>query len=117
MQEVADRLRDLFLLQARDDSMEPTIKPGDFLLCSQGIFVFSPERLPRHGLYVLAAQGKAEQDRARLLRRIEWRLDGKMTISCDNPNYGREVWALNEPGAPFVIGPVLWRGGPMGFRR
>jgi phage repressor protein C with HTH and peptisase S24 domain len=84
------------LIEVGEDSMEPTIAKGDLLLIDRS-FGVSPAARPQavaegRSAYdgVCAFQsgslngGASKQTGHLIIRRIQYRLDGKMVISCDN---------------------------------
>jgi hypothetical protein len=46
-----------------------------------------------------------------VVRRIQYRLDGKMAVRCDNSKYPEEVYVLESQDLPVPVGLVVWRGG------
>ena len=111
------------LMEIREDSMEPTIAKGDLLLIDRA-FGVRPARLeqtqeePRSahdGIYAFRAQSLSDGAKPStgllVVRRIQYRLDGKMAIRCDNPKYPDEIYTLEARNRPAPIGRVVWRGG------
>jgi transcriptional regulator with XRE-family HTH domain len=111
------------LMEVREDSMEPTIAKGDLLLIDRA-FGVRPATLERaqegprsahDGIYAFQAQllsdGAKPSSGLLVVRRIQYRLDGKMAVRCDNPKYPEEVYALESRHLPVPFGRVVWRGG------
>jgi phage repressor protein C with HTH and peptisase S24 domain len=84
------------LIEARRDSMAPTINDGDLLLVE-----VSGDPFALDGIYVIIRpDGLAAK---RLVKRI----DGTFEIRSDNPLYGCEV---ARPEALKILGRVIWHG-------
>jgi phage repressor protein C with HTH and peptisase S24 domain len=110
-------------MEVREDSMEPTIAKGDLLLIDRA-FGVRPARLERaqeeqrsahDGIYAFRAQSLSDGAKPStgllVVRRIQYRLDGKLAVRCDNPKYPEEVYALESRDQPVPVGRVVWRGG------
>lgn len=108
------------LMEVREDSMEPTIAKGDLLLIDRA-FGVRPAGLERtqeesrsahDGIYAFRARDGVKPSTGLLVvRRIQYRLDGKMAIRCDNPKYPDEIYTLEARDCPAPIGRIVWRGG------
>jgi transcriptional regulator with XRE-family HTH domain len=107
---------ELSLMAVADDSMEPALKRGDLLLVRRSTPPYG-ERNPLSGdsgLYALAVVAR-EGDRKLaplvrfVVRRLQWGLDGLITISCDNPAYKSETRKWKPKEAPLIMGQVIWR--------
>jgi phage repressor protein C with HTH and peptisase S24 domain len=110
------------LTEVSDDSMEPTINKGDLLLIDRS-FGITPraqrrgadgERSVHDGIYAfrsgsLRADGNNPAGHL-IIRRLQYRLDETMVVTCDNPRYPEEVYPLRAQKRPAPIGRVLWRG-------
>lgn len=86
----------LFTLPTVGDSMEPFIKPGDFILCS---------RAENHvklgdGIYVIRYDDNV------LVKRLQC-MPGKVKISSDNPSYQSYEIVLNEATDFRILGKVM----------
>lgn len=86
----------LVLIEARDDSMRPTIRRGDLLLVDRG-----PEKIGEEGIYAL------EIDNIIQIRRIQMMLDGLLCVKCDNPIY-EDQRLEKEAAEERLFGKVLW---------
>ena len=95
----ADEIRlEPLLVRADDDAMAPTIRRGDLVLVNWVGVVVSFSGTATDGIYYLGN---------RQMRRLEWTRDA-VAISADSrPSAVRRV---DWKDAPFIIGPVLWRG-------
>jgi transcriptional regulator with XRE-family HTH domain len=111
------------LMEVREDSMEPTIAKGDLLLIDRA-FGVRPANLeltqeePRSahdGIYAFRAQSLSDGANSStgllVVRRIQYRLDGKMAVRCDNPKYPEEIYTPEARNRPAPIGRIVWRGG------
>ena len=93
--------KNLALLTASGDSMDPTIRDGDLLLVDT-----SARRIETSRIYVLAIGGGL------LVKRMDLRRDGSVVIKSDNPIYDAEVVPAGETGTLTVLGQVIWQAGP-----
>lgn len=92
----------LILVEARGDSMEPTIHDRDLLL------VDTAENQVRHNaIYVLSIDGDL------LVKRIQRRLTGGPLAISDNPRYPAEELTVPDDDRVRVVGEVVWRAGPL----
>jgi phage repressor protein C with HTH and peptisase S24 domain len=111
------------LMEVREDSMEPTIMKGDLLLIDRAFGVRpatlkgaqEEQRTAHDGIYAFRAQSLSDGAKPSpgllVVRRIQYRLDGKMAVRCDNSKYPEEVYALESRDQPVPVGRVVWRGG------
>jgi len=87
------------LVRADDDAMAPSVKRGDWVLINQvGTMVSARSPAPTDGIYYLGT---------RQLRRLEWARGG-VTVKADNKPSSNQHFEWKK--APFIIGPMLWRG-------
>ncbi len=94
--------QNLALLTASGDSMDPTIRDGDFLLVDT-----SARRIEGSRIYVLAIDG------ALVVKRIQPRLDGSLVVMSDNALYDSEVVPADQVATLIVLGKVIWLAGPV----
>lgn len=89
----------LALIDARGDSMSPTINSGDLLLLDtrQG-------QVKSEGVYVINLNG------ALLVKRIRIKLSGIVDVVSDNPQYGCESVSGEELDRLLFVGRVVWHG-------
>lgn len=92
---------DLVAIEAPDDAMLPAIARGDILLADT-----SEPRLRGSGVYIFASGG------ALMVRRLQVRIDGGVTVSSDNAaRYPAEEIEREALGRVKIVGRVIWRGG------
>ena len=90
------------MIEARGDSMEPTIRGGDLLVVD-----ISPQQRVEHSrLYVLLVGENL------LVKRIQQQLDGSLLVVSDNSRYAPERVAPKELEALRILGQVIWVAGP-----
>lgn len=94
--------KNLALLEATGDSMDPTIRDGDVLLVDTSVRDIQSSRI-----YVLQVNG------ALLVKRIQVRLDGSLVVKSDNPVYEPEVIRPDERSPLRILGQVVWQAGPV----
>lgn len=90
----------LALEVASGDSMHPTIADGDLLMID-----LADCRLREFGVYLLRYED------ARLIKRVQRRLDRSLLLISDNPIYEPERIPSDDARHVEVIGRVIWRGG------
>lgn len=92
----------LTLIEARGNSMAPTIHDGDLLI------VDTAERAIANGaVHVLQLADQL------LVKRLERRLDGTVVVHSDNPRYAPETLPGATADALTIVGHVVWQGGPV----
>jgi phage repressor protein C with HTH and peptisase S24 domain len=82
------------------DSMEPHIHDGDILLVNT-----TDQTFRNHGIYVIVVRNE------RLVKRVQRRFDGSLTLISDNQKYQAEHIPSNLAEEITVVGQVIWRGG------
>lgn len=87
------------VLTAVGDSMEPTIRNGDFLLVDRSV-----DRVLDNGIYVVVLAGLV------LVKRVQVRVNGSLVLKSENPVYGEEVVPPDEVGDVVIEGRVRWFG-------
>ena len=92
--------KQVLLISAAGDSMEPGIRDGDLLLVDTRQAAFS-----EFGIYVFEARGE------RLVKRVQRKFDGTLYVISDNTVYQPEVISSELATEIRVIGKVVWRGG------
>jgi phage repressor protein C with HTH and peptisase S24 domain len=90
----------LVMETAIGESMTPNIQDGDLLLVDA-----AENRVRSFGVYVVEVAGE------RLVKRIQPKLDGSLTLISDNAAYEPEHVAPAQAGAVQVVGRVLWTCG------
>lgn len=83
------------------ESMQPSIRNGDMLLIDS-----TDSQFHSFGVYVLEVAGE------RLVKRVQRKLDGSLTLISDNAAYESEHIAPERSGDVRVVGRVLWTCGP-----
>lgn len=91
----------LVMETAIGESMTPTIQDGDLLLVDT-----TENRVRSFGVYVVEIAGE------RLVKRVQPKLDGSLTLISDNTAYEPEHVTPAQVGAIQVVGRVLWTCGP-----
>ncbi len=92
--------RHLLLIEAVGDSMMPRIADGDLLLIDTSL-----SSVQQNAIYVIRL------DNDLVVKRIQRKLDGSLTVMSDNPAYSPELVPANEATSLSVIGRVVWVGG------
>ncbi|MEJ0020933.1 MAG: S24 family peptidase [Acetobacteraceae bacterium] len=91
----------LLVETAVGESMQPSIQDGDLLLIDS-----TEKRIRSFGVYVLEIAGE------RLVKRVQPKLDGSLTLISDNTAYEAEHIPPAQAGEISVVGRVLWTCGP-----
>lgn len=89
----------LALIDARGDSMSPTIESGDLLLLDTRRGSARSE-----GIYVINLAGSL------LVKRLRIKLTGSIDVMSDNPRYVSETISGAELDRLVVVGRVVWHG-------
>lgn len=84
---------DLYAMPTVGESMEPTIKAGEFLLCSRSEHHIKPA----DGIYVIRLDGNI------LVKRLQLLPGGKIHVSSDNQAYKSFELKIGDAGTDFVI--------------
>ncbi|HEY0664447.1 MAG TPA: LexA family transcriptional regulator [Gallionella sp.] len=90
---------DLCLVPVDDDSMTPTLRPGDTILLDR-----RAARPDREGIYII------RMNEVSLIKRLQIMPDGLIKISGDNPAYATFTVNLGEihNGSISILGRVVW---------
>lgn len=86
---------------AEGDSMEPTIKTGDFLLVDHS------KNVPNDGIYVIRLENSL------IVKRIQCLPEGKIKAISDNKVYDPFIIDLKNQTESAIIGKVVWFGRDM----
>jgi phage repressor protein C with HTH and peptisase S24 domain/plasmid maintenance system antidote protein VapI len=89
----------LALIDARGDSMSPTIENGDLLLLDT-----RNGQSRSDGIYVINLAG------ALLVKRLRIKLSGTVEVMSDNPKYSSEAVSGSELDRLVLVGRVVWHG-------
>jgi hypothetical protein len=93
------------IIEARGDSMEPTIADGDILLID---FSVTPSMVNDGGVFVISVDG------ALLVKRLQVTVDGHVLIRSDNPLYEQERVTREFADEHMTVhAKVVWAGGPV----
>lgn len=91
----------LFAIQAKGDSMEPTIRDGSLLVSERP----SHPQATREGIHVLSRNDLL------FVKRVQPREPGVIRLRSDNPNYEPEDIRIDDPQQDIrIIGRVIWIG-------
>jgi len=89
--------KNLAVMSAYGDSMQPTFTDGDLLLVDRGVCDIKLD-----AVYVLAFNEEL------FIKRIQRRMDGSVVIKSDNPLYDPHVVENGERESLSVLGRVVW---------
>ena len=89
--------RNLVLIEARGDSMDPTIRDGDILT----VDVTPDQPLQSSTLYVIRVED------ALLVKRLDRRIDGAIAVHSDNARYPPETVLRGQRDDLHIIGQVI----------
>ena len=78
-------------IQVDGDSMEPTLRDGDYVLIDENI------NFGTNGIYAIQYGGQI------LIKRLQFKMDGTILIISDNDKYDKEVFNPNENQLPFEV--------------
>jgi len=96
--------KDLYVVEAQGDSMEPTIVDGDVIMMDAG-----STRVIDGSIYVLRYADELK------VKRLYQRYDGSLIIRSDNANkYPEETVPPSTGNQVDVLGRVVWRAGGIG---
>ena len=78
-------------IQVDGDSMEPTLKNGDFVLIDESA------KNGVNGIYAVQYAGQI------LIKRLQFKMDGTIVIISDNTKYEKEIYNPNENQLSFQV--------------
>lgn len=78
-------------IQVDGDSMEPTLRDGDYVLIDENI------NFGINGIYAIQYGGQI------LIKRLQFKMDGTILIISDNDKYDKEVFNPKENQLPFQV--------------
>ncbi len=97
------------VIEARGDSMEPTVRHGDLLLVEMSV---DNDTVAAGGVFILSVAGMI------MIKRLQIMLNSDLRILSDNTAYEAETVPAEERDDKVIIhGRVVWSGGPMSGRR
>jgi len=91
--------KNLVLISAIGDSMEPTLRAGDLLLIDR-----SDAGVKQDAIYAFATNGELR------VKRMQLKIDGKVVVKSDNPQYEAETLTAEQAASLRVVGRVVWSG-------
>lgn len=97
--ELSANPKNLVLISAIGDSMEPTLRAGDLLLIDR-----SSEGVTQDAIYAFATNGELR------VKRMQLKIDGSVVIKSDNLQYEAETLLVDQVGLLRIIGRVVWSG-------
>ena len=78
-------------IQVDGDSMEPTLRDGDYVLIDENI------NFGTNGIYAIQYGGQI------LIKRLQFKMDGTILIISDNDKYDKEEFNPKENQLPFQV--------------
>ena len=78
-------------IQVDGDSMEPTLRDGDYVLIDENI------NFGTNGIYAIQLGGQI------LIKRLQFKMDGTILIISDNDKYDKELFNPKENQLPFQV--------------
>ncbi|RXJ79816.1 hypothetical protein CRU86_02255 [Aliarcobacter skirrowii] len=78
-------------IQVDGDSMEPTLRDGDYVLIDENI------NFGTNGIYAIQYGGQI------LIKRLQFKMDGTILIISDNDKYDKEIFNPKENQLPFQV--------------
>jgi len=91
--------KNLVLISAIGDSMEPTLRAGDLLLIDR-----STAGVKQDAIYAFATNNELR------VKRMQLRMDGSVVVKSDNPQYDPETLSADIASALHIVGRVVWSG-------
>lgn len=93
--------RNLAVIEAYGDSMEPILQSGDLLLVDTGIHDAKID-----GIYILLRNHTNEPEL--MVKRLQRKFDGSLIIKSENRSYEPEVVSAANVGEVQILGKVVW---------
>ncbi len=93
------KIKDLAIITAKGDSMEPTISDGDIMLVDTSI-----DKIIDDTIYIV------QTDHHLIVKRIQQALDGSLIIISDNQRYERQKISSEQAKNVKIAGRVKWYG-------
>jgi phage repressor protein C with HTH and peptisase S24 domain len=97
--ELGTNPKNLILISAIGDSMEPTLRAGDLLLIDR-----NNEGVKQDAIYAFSTNGELR------VKRMQLKIDGSVVVKSDNPQYEAETLTSEQAHSLRVIGRVVWSG-------
>lgn len=97
--ELGAQPKNLMLISAVGDSMEPTLRAGDLLLIDRGA-----QHIYQDAIYSFSVNGDLR------VKRIQRLFSGNLVIKSDNERYRQEELTPAQADTMRIIGRVVWAG-------
>lgn len=97
--ELSANPKNLVLISAIGDSMEPTLRAGDLLLIDR-----SDAGVKQDAIYAFATNGELR------VKRMQLKIDGCLVVKSDNPQYDSEILTSEMAASLRIVGRVVWSG-------
>lgn len=97
--ELSANPKNLVLISAIGDSMEPTLRAGDLLLIDR-----SGDGVKQDAIYAFATNGELR------VKRMQLKMDGSVVVKSDNQQYEPETLTSDQAAALHIVGRVVWSG-------
>lgn len=97
--ELSANPKNLVLISAIGDSMEPTLRAGDLLLIDR-----SDAGVKQDAIYAFATNGELR------VKRMQLKIDGSVVVKSDNPQYDSEILTSKMAASLRIVGRVVWSG-------
>lgn len=91
--------KNLVLISAIGDSMEPTLRAGDLLLIDR-----SSASVKQDAIYAFATNGELR------VKRMQLKIDGTLVVKSDNSQYETETLCSDQASSLRIVGRVVWSG-------
>lgn len=91
--------KNLILISAIGDSMEPTLRAGDLLLIDR-----SGDGVKQDAIYAFATNGELR------VKRMQLKMDGSVVVKSDNQQYEPETLTSDQAATLHIVGRVVWSG-------
>lgn len=91
--------KNLVLISAVGDSMEPALRAHDLLLIDRSVLTVNQD-----AIYAFAVDGELR------VKRIQRLFDGSLIIKSDNPSYATETLTEQQAETINLVGRVVWSG-------
>lgn len=97
--ELGTNPKNLVLITAIGDSMEPTLRAGDLLLIDR-----SSAEVRHDAIYAFATNGELR------VKRMQLKIDGSLVVKSDNNQYEAELLTADQASTLRIVGRVVWSG-------
>lgn len=97
--ELSANPKNLLLISAIGDSMEPELRAGDLLLVDR-----SNTAVKQDAIYAFSTNGELR------VKRMQLKIDGSLIVKSDNPQYESEHLTPDQAAGLRIVGRVVWSG-------